>query len=209
MIAPPERSAERDAVIAALLPRVPVQGWTSAALRGALSDLGLDPADAPLLFPGGAGELVEAFIDLADRQMAETEAAPGFAALRTSAKVRTLLADRLARLRPQREAMRRALAVLALPRNAALAARCTARTVDAVWHAAGDQAADFSWYTKRATLAAVYGATLLFWLREAGDDDQAALAFLDRRLAGVARIGRLRGRLAARCGGRQGRPAAA
>ena len=209
MIAPPERSAERDAVIAALLPRVPLHGWTRTALRGALSELGMDPADGDLLFPGGAAELVEAFIDLADRQMAETEADAGFAALRTSEKVRALLADRLARLRPHREAVRRALAVLAQPRHAAVAARCTARTVDAVWHAAGDRAADVSWYTKRATLAAVYAATLLFWLRDAGEDDAATLAFLDRRLAGVARVGRLRRRITERCDRLRRRPQAA
>jgi ubiquinone biosynthesis protein COQ9 len=66
--------------------------------------------------------------------------------------------------------------------------------VDAIWHAAGDRSADFSWYTKRAILAAVYSATVLYWLRDASEEDEATLAFLDRRLAGVGRIGRLRGR---------------
>jgi hypothetical protein len=55
-------------------------------------------------------------------------------------------------------------------------------------------AADFSWYTKRATLAGVYAATLLFWLRDDSEDDAATLAFLDRRLEGVARFGRPRRR---------------
>ena len=75
-----------------------------------------------------------------------------------------------------------------------MALRCAARTVDAIWHAAGDSSADFSWYTKRAILAGVYGATLLFWLGRHDEDDAAALAFLDRRLAGVAAIGRARRR---------------
>ncbi len=44
-----------------------------------------------------------------------------------------------------------------------------ARTVDAIWHAAGDRSADWSWYSKRAILAGVYGATLLFWLRDDSD----------------------------------------
>jgi ubiquinone biosynthesis protein COQ9 len=82
-----------------------------------------------------------------------------------------------------------------MPMHARQAAGCTVRTVDAIWHAAGDRATDFSWYTKRALLAAVYGATLLYWLRDAGaEDDAATLAFLDRRLAGIGRIGKLRGR---------------
>ncbi len=194
---PPERSPERDAALDALLVRVPQQGWTRAALRAALADLGADPADAVLLFPGRDGELVEAFIDLIDRRM--TEAAGEMSHLRTPARVRALIALRLAQTRPHRDAVRRGLAVLARPGNAALAARCTARSVDAIWHAAGDRSADFAWYTKRATLAAVYAATLLYWLRDASEDDADTLAFLDRRLAGVGQIGRLRRRIEQRC----------
>ena len=66
--------------------------------------------------------------------------------------------------------------------------------MDAIWRGAGDSSADFSWYTKRAILASVYGLTLLYWLRDTSDEDEATLAFLDRRLAGVGRIGKLRGR---------------
>ena len=104
------------------------------------------------------------------------------------------MAIRLEQNRGNKEAIRRALAVLALPRNARLAATCTARTVDAIWHAAGDRSADFSWYTKRAILTGIYGATLLYWLRDTSEEEAATLAFLDRRLAGVGRIGKIRRR---------------
>jgi ubiquinone biosynthesis protein COQ9 len=192
MIAPPERSAERDAALAAMLPLVPIYGWTFSALRRALPDIGADPRDAELLFPGGAADMVEAFLDRADRAM---EAAAGdLSALRTGPRVRALLALRFAQAGPDKDAVRRAVAVLALPRNLRVAARCTARTVDTIWHLAGDASADFSWYTKRATLAAVYSAALLYWLRDASEDDAATLAFLDRRLAGVAQVGKLRRR---------------
>lgn len=196
MIAPPERSAERDAAIAATLAHVPFDGWTRIALRRGLAAIGGDPRDAALLFPGGAADMIAAFCDLADRQMAAGMTAPDYAGLRTTARVRAAIALRLEQNRPHREAIRRALAVLALPGNAAVAAACTARTVDAIWQAAGDRAADFSWYTKRALLAGVYTATVLFWLRRADQDadDAATLAFLDRRLAGVGRIGSLRRR---------------
>jgi ubiquinone biosynthesis protein COQ9 len=200
MIAPPERSAERDAAIRALLPHVPSHGWTLAALRAALADAGADPLDAGLMFPGGAAEMVEAYIDLADRTMAGGLDLSG---LRTPGRVRALITNRLAQARGDKEAIRRALAVLACPRNARVAGRTTARTVDAIWFEAGDRSADFSWYTKRATLAGVYGATLLFWLRDMSEDDAATLAFLDRRLAGVARIGRLRRRIEEGCARRR------
>ena len=190
MTAGPERSAARDAALAAALPHVPFDGWTRIALRRGMADLGLDPAEAGLLFPGGARDMIAAFCDLMDRRMTAALATPEHAGLRTTAKVRAAIALRLALLRPHREAVRRALAVLALPGNTALAAGCTARTVGAIWQAAGDRAADFSWYTKRALLAAVYATTVLFWLRDTSDNDTATLRFLDRRLAGVGRLRR-------------------
>ena len=46
----------------------------------------------------------------------------------------------------------------------------------------------------------VYVPTLLFWLRDDSADGAATAAFLDRRLADVGRIGKLRGRIEARLG---------
>ncbi len=192
---PPERSPERDAAIEALLPNVPFDGWTSRALRQALAAAGLDPEDAPLLFPSGAPDMIEAYCDLADRRMEQEAAALDMTLMRVPARVRATIALRLHQNRPHKEAVRRALGVLALPGNARMGAACTARTVDAIWHASGDRAADFSWYTKRATLAGVYGATLLFWVRDTSEEDVETLAFLDRRLADVGRIGRVRRRI--------------
>ena len=188
MFQPPERSAERDAAIEALLPNVPFDGWTLAALRAAAGP------DADLLFPGGATDMVEAYCDLGDRWMEEGAAAADLSVLSVSKRVRAIIVLRLEQNRPYKEAVRRALAVLALPGNAGTALRCTARTVDTIWHTAGDGSVDFSWYTKRAILAGVYGSTLLHWLGDGSDDDAPTLAFLDRRLAGVGRIGGMRRR---------------
>ncbi len=188
MIAPPERSAERDAALLAMLPHVGRLGWTHAALRRGLRDAGADPGDAELLFPGGTAALLEAWIDLEDRQMDAAMAARDLTGLRLPQRVRLAVALRLELARPHRLAVRRAVSVLALPRNAGLAARSLARTVDAIWHAAGDQSADFAWYTKRFILGAIYTSTLLFWLRDNSLGDSATLAFLDRRLADHARF---------------------
>jgi ubiquinone biosynthesis protein COQ9 len=189
----PERSAERDAAITAMLSHVPFDGWGRRALAAGLADLHLPEDEVELLFPGGAVATVEAFCDLADRQMEADAAALDQTDMSLTKRVRAVIALRLARHRPHKEAIRRALAVLAAPMHTRQAVTCTARTVDAIWHAAGDRSADFSWYTKRALLTAVYGATLLFWLRDTSEDDTATLAFLDRRLAGIGRIGKLRG----------------
>jgi ubiquinone biosynthesis protein COQ9 len=193
MIDPPERLPERDAAILGMLPHVPFDGWSKRALRAGVHDAGMPADEADLLFPLGSVDMIETFCDLADRRM--EQAAGSLTETRLSARVRAVIALRLEQNRPYKEAARRALAVLALPQNAPAAAACTARTVDTIWYAAGDRSADFSWYTKRAILAAVYTATVLYWLRDGSEDDAATLAFLDRRLATVGRIGRLRGRV--------------
>lgn len=198
MIQPPERLPERDAAIEAMLPHVPFDGWTIRALRAGLADARMPADEATLLFPLGAVDMVAVFCDLADRRM--TEAAAALTETKLTTRVRAIIALRLDMNRPHKEAIRRALALLALPGHAREAAKITARTVDAIWHAAGDRSADFSWYTKRAILAAVYGATLLFWLRDRSDGDADTLAFVERRLKDVGRIGKIRGRVEALLG---------
>jgi ubiquinone biosynthesis protein COQ9 len=192
MIAPPERLPERDAAIDAMLPNVPFDGWTVRSLRAGLASAGMQEDEATILFPGGAADMIAVFCDLADRRM--TEAAVGLTETKATARVRELIALRLEMNRPYKEAIRRAMAVLALPGNARTSAAIMARTVDAIWHAAGDRSANFSWYTKRALLTAVYGATVLFWLHDTSDDDAATRAFIERRLRGVGRLLRARGR---------------
>ena len=112
-------------------------------------------AEAELLFPRGAPDMVEAYVDLADRRMAD--GADLGSGLRLTARVRTLLTTRFAQAEPRaRGGAARGGGCWRCRQNALLAARCTARTVDAIWFAAGDTSADFSWYTKRALLAGVY-----------------------------------------------------
>jgi ubiquinone biosynthesis protein COQ9 len=187
----PERSPERDAALVVLLDLVPIHGWSIRSLQQAVGEA----TDLSLLFPGGTPDLIEAYCDLADRDMEQDAANADFDGLGLTKRVRAVIALRLDRQRPNRDAIRRAIAVLSLPSFAPLSARITARTVDSIWFAAGDRSADFSWYTKRAILAAVYAATLLYWLRDYGEDDAATLEFLDRRLAGVGRFGKAKARL--------------
>jgi ubiquinone biosynthesis protein COQ9 len=176
----PEQSAERDAALEALVATVPFPGWTVAALRMTAGP------DADLLFPGGSVDMVEAWSDGADRRMAADAPVEG----RVSDRVRAQIAGRLAATRSQKDAVRRGLAVLAMHPGAS--SRTLARTVDAIWLAAGDRSTDSSWYSKRALLAGVYASTLLYWFRDDSEADAATFAFLDRRLAGVGRIGRLK-----------------
>ncbi|MCA3313658.1 MAG: COQ9 family protein [Roseomonas sp.] len=182
MEAGPDRDA-RDAALDAILPLVPLYGWQAKAIAEGLRDAGMAPEDAEWMFPRGAISAIEAWIDLADRRMEAAGLAADLAGMRTHERVRFLIKARLEAAEPHRDALRAALSVLAMPWNAPIAARSLARSVSAIWYTAGDKSADFSWYTRRATLAGIYSATLAFWLSGRGDGLEAALGFLDRRLA--------------------------
>jgi ubiquinone biosynthesis protein COQ9 len=185
-----ERSAIRDAAIRAMLPIAAEQGWNWATLRAGLAAAGQDPVLAESHFPTGPTGAIAAWSDLADREMEAAAQAENLTERRIPARIRRVVELRLAALAPHKPALRRAMSRLALPWNAGLALCLNARTASAMWYAAGDRSADFSWYTRRASLGAIHAATLAFWLRDDDPDLAAAMAFLDRRLADLNRLQR-------------------
>lgn len=190
----PLAEEQRAALIVAMLPNVPFDGWSRPALRGAARRIGMPADEALALFPNGAAELVACFSRWADLRMLDRFETMSLEPLRISDRIALAIATRLDILAPWREAVRRALSVLALPRHAPLGLRLLYETVDGIWYAAGDRATDFSFYTKRVTLAAIYAATLLYWLEDRSADFSDTRAFLDRRLSEVASIGKARRR---------------
>jgi ubiquinone biosynthesis protein COQ9 len=191
----PLAERERERLIAALLPDVAFDGWTRQALRNAARRADVPVGEAIALFPRGAADLMEAFSRWADSQMLERiEAAPPAGSL--SRKIALALQLRFEVLMPWREAVRRGLSLLAMPRNTLLGLRLLYGTVDAIWYGVGDASTDFSFYTKRATLAGIHAAAMLFWLDDRSPDFADTQAFIDRRLADLHRLTGLRGRVA-------------
>jgi ubiquinone biosynthesis protein COQ9 len=184
----------RPALIRAMLPHVSFDGWTSKALAAAAQDLNLTADHASLAFPNGAAQMVAVFIAQADADLEAALAQRGLHNTRIRDRITTAVRTRLELAAPDKEAIRRALAVHSLPMNAVTAAKSLAGTIDAMWRAAGDTSTDFNFYTKRATLAAVYSATLLVWLNDESPDHAETWAFLDRRIDNVMGIEKLKGR---------------
>ena len=195
------RERLRELTVEAALPHIAFDGWTMAALRAGAADAGLDESEAGVLFPRGALEAIEVHMALADRRMVEDVSALEPAPAGVPATVRAAVRARLERNAPHREAIRRAAARLSLPHNAPLALRSLYRTVDAIWLLTDDRSTDFSYYTKRATLAGIYAAVLQVWLTDRSEDLETTWTFLDRRLEDVARVAKARARLQ-RCRGR-------
>jgi ubiquinone biosynthesis protein COQ9 len=191
----PLAESQRAALIEAMLPDVAFDGWSRPALRSAARRIGMPAGEAFALFPDGPGGFVACFSRWADRAMLDRLESSPLDRLRVPERIALAINIRLEVVEPWREAVRRALAVMALPQHAPLALRLLYETVDGIWYAAGDSATDFSFYTKRATLAGVYAATLLYWLEDRSPGFANTRAFLERRLADVARLGAARRRI--------------
>ena len=189
------REEARRRLLAATLSHVPFDGWTMTAIRAGAADLGMALGDARRLFPGGPDEAVAFFVAEADRRMEEELARRELGKMRIRDRIATAVRVRLEQHAQHREAIRRALAVQALPRNGPGGLRSLYRTVDAMWRAAGDASTDFSFYTKRFLLSGVYVSTLMFWINDRSKGSQATWAFLDRRIDDVMAIQKLRGRV--------------
>ena len=167
-------------------------GWSRAALQAAARRLELPAGEADRLFPGGAIQVLTHVSERADLRTVEDMEREGVANLKIRDRIKAAVRIRLERHAGDREAARRALALLSLPFNAPLAMRLLYRTVDAMWYAAGDSSTDFNFYTKRATLAGVYSSTLFYWLNDRSLGSEATWGFLDRRIDDVMRIEKLK-----------------
>ena len=175
----------RPRLVAAMLPDVPFDGWTALARDAAAYAQGVDRDIAAMALPDSAA-MVDAYIAHADTLM--VAAMGDVSGLKVRDSIRLALRSRLEAASADREAVRRALAVLAQPQHAGLAARSLWRTADTMWRAAGDTATDFNHYSKRAILGAVYSASLLYWLDDDSDDHEATWAFIDRRIDSIMKF---------------------
>ena len=163
-------------------------GWTVKAVETTAGQLGIDPAQARLAFPKAKIDMIDAYIAAVDAAMAAAFPAERIAAMKVRDRIRSQLWFRLETMAPAREALRSALAILAMPQNAPRALAIGWRSADLMWRTAGDTASDFNHYTKRLTLGAVYGSTLLTWIDDQSEGFADTAAFLDRRLGDVMRF---------------------
>ena len=163
-------------------------GWTRAAIDSAAGQLGVDPLQARLAMPKGQAAMIDLYIQEVDRALEAYFTPERLAKLKIREKIRALVWRRLEIMGPAREAVRRALAILAMPQNLPLGLRISWRSADLMWRIAGDTSTDFNHYTKRMTLGAVYGSTLLVWLDDESEGWTDTAAFLDRRIDDVMRF---------------------
>jgi ubiquinone biosynthesis protein COQ9 len=169
-------------------------GWTPAAVDSAAGRVGIDPDQARLAFPKDQSGKIDLYIRAVDRELEDRFTPDRLEGLKIREKIRGLIWSRLEIMAPAREAVRRALSILAMPQNMPTGLKAGWRTADVMWRIAGDTSTDFNHYTKRATLAGVYASTLLVWLDDQTEGWTETAAFLDRRIEDVMKFEKLKAR---------------
>lgn len=163
-------------------------GWSDAALAEAARSAGVDEDVARLAYKGGAMAMIGAWIETIDAAMAAALPAETLAAMKIRERIRSLVQFRLDAVTGREEALRRALAIMAMPQNAAVSLKTGWHSADIMWRLAGDTATDWNHYSKRAILASLYGATLVVFVSDTSAGKAETRAFLDRRIEGVMKF---------------------
>lgn len=186
---PPDPALTR--LVEAALAHVAFDGWSPATFAAAVAETGMREDHARTLAPRGAVDLACAYHRQGDAAMLQALRAADLQGMGTTARVTFAIRARIAAV-TDKEAVRRGTTLFSLPQHAAEGARLMWGTADAIWTGVGDRSDDYNWYTKRATLAGVYGATVLYWLGDETPGSQGTDAFIDRRIADVIRIEKLK-----------------
>lgn len=189
---PPQLNSERERILESALAHIPSHGWTERSLRIATIDAGFEESMARRAFPRGINDLIDTYLSKADDLMLLELQKCSLNNMPVRDRIRTAVRLRLEQSNDQREAIRRLIALQCTPQHIGSAILALHQTVDKIWRAAGDKSADFNFYTKRALLAGVYGATTLFWLDDRSAGHSETWQFLDCRINDVMRLQKAR-----------------
>ncbi len=181
----------KDRLLDAALTNVPFDGWSETTFQAAIRDSRLDATVARSVCPRGAVDLAVAYHKRGDAQMLARLKEANLAELKFRDRVAAAVRFRLEAVE-DRELVRRGTTLFALPQHAPDGAKLIWGTADAIWDALGDSSDDVNWYTKRATLSAVYSATVLYWLGDTSEGHEKTWEFLDRRIGDVMQIEKLK-----------------
>ena len=170
-------------------------GWSDAAVRAAAETQGVSPDAAQFAFSGGPMAMITAWAHSVDAKMAAALPADALAKLKIRERIRALVLFRIEAVAGQKEALRRAQSIMAMPQNVPAALKLGWHSADVMWRLAGDTATDYNHYTKRLTLGSIYAATLAVFVSDESQGYADTKAFLERRIDGIMQFEKAKARL--------------
>jgi ubiquinone biosynthesis protein COQ9 len=205
---PPPFQETQQRILSAALNRVPEHGFTQKALILGAKDAGYLDVTVQL-FRRGVFDLINYHLVTQRLALKDHVQFPEGEKLGLGAKVRTLA---MARLRANADVIHQwqgvgpashspnlladisqALSQMSLLENLRPSLHELSALSDEIWYLAGDTTVDFSWYTKRASLATVYASSEMFMTTDTSEDFTQTAEFLDRRLQDTQIVGKTMG----------------
>ena len=187
-------------LIKAMLIHVPFDGWTWEAMEQGAIDIGFEKKLPSYersrifkdLFKNGSIDFIDIFSEIIDLEVKENYDLIEFKPERVPEKIKKIIMLRLNLCQKYKESVRSSVSITAIPVNARASLKILYRTCNSIWRIAGDKSTDFSFYTRRISLAAVYTSTLLFWLNDNSNNNVETEFFLERRLKDISKISNLK-----------------
>lgn len=192
------RLQQQEAIVQCAMERAGFEGWNRATLIQSSVSAGFAPMDIDRLFPEGVSDVLNVYGAMLDRALHNEVLAGACASMRTHERITWLVKRRFELMAPHKEALRRAVALEALPWRAGNAWQRLWHTCDELWFLAGDRSTDMNYYSKRLLLAQVISSTALVWLHDDSPHHHVSWEFLERRIADVLNVGRRMGQLSKR-----------
>tara|TARA_Y100000991_G_scaffold48680_1_gene34939 strand:- start:43 stop:783 length:741 start_codon:yes stop_codon:yes gene_type:complete len=183
-------------LIRAMLTHVPFDGWTWEAMEQGAIDISFEKKKTSSsrieifkdLFKNGSIDFIDVFSEMIDLEVKQNYDLIDPKPERVPEKIKKIIMIRLKLCQKYKEAVRSSIALTAIPTNAKTSIKILYRTCNSIWRISGDKSTDFSFYTRRISLATVYTSTLLFWLNDKSNDNVETEYFLDRRLKDISKI---------------------
>ena len=183
------------------LKNIPFDGWTEKSLKDAAKSLFSDEKMAFIAFPNGLTDLVDFFATKTDEEMEARIKKLDLKKMKLTEKIIKAVMIRLNIHAEEKEAIKALLSYYSQPAHAHEAVINTARTIDKIWRAVGDHSYDFSFYTKRFSLATIYSTTVLYWISDDSENFQKTEEFLKRRIDGLIRFGKFKNSMVGKVAG--------
>jgi ubiquinone biosynthesis protein COQ9 len=183
----------KTAIVEAAFSHAVFDGFHDGLLNKIGIELDLNQDEITHLFPAGIRDIILYHSQQADKVLHKSlKDNPDFAKLRIREKIAAAVMTRLEAHVHEREAIRRASLFMAKPLHAAAGLKALGKTVNIMWHAAGDTSTDWNFYSKRVILGKIYLMTMQVWFNDESDDLEKTRDFLGRRIENVMQFEKIK-----------------
>lgn len=163
-----------------------VNEWNESLLTDAEAKSGFAKGYYHIIFPGGLREIIDFFEQYQDQKMLKLLSDHETPA-KISDKISLALRIRVKYCVPKEICLRNNN-YFTKPGNVLFASKIAFRSCDLIWRYAGDRSTDYNYYSKRSLLLNVYIRSLIFYMRDNSENNEATDQYIAKSLSDIVNI---------------------